>query len=61
MTRKQNFFLHVAASRAKYFLGYIAHFTKEEKKSIAGSLTKKSFKNSNSVIKETFDVEVVDY
>lgn len=61
MTEERKRILHVAASRAKYYLGYIAHLTKEEKKSIVESLTGETFKNSNSAINEIFDAKIVDY
>ena len=61
MTEERKRILHVAASRAKYFLGYIAHLTKEEKKNIIENLTGEVLKNSNSSIKEIFDAKIVDY
>lgn len=54
--------MHVGASRAKYFLSYIACLTKEEKLAVCENMARKKInvKNCNAFIKDTLDVEVKD-
>ena len=52
--------MHVGASRAKYFLSYIAYLSKEEKLAVCENMAGKKIneKNCNSFIGEALDVEV---
>ena len=52
--------MHVGASRAKYFLSYIAYLSKEEKLAVCENMAGKKIneKNCNAFIGEAIDVEV---
>ena len=52
--------MHVGASRAKYFLSYIAYLSKQEKLAVCENMAGKKIneKNCNAFIGEALDVEV---